>query len=62
MTNQECHEELSRLLGQYVKAKETAPTKKQKERYSLPIDALRQACKTLRQMVEKTDSDQTNLF
>lgn len=62
MTNQECHEELSRLLSQYVKAKEAASTKKQQERYNMPIDALRHACKILRNMSEGTNQSQTNLF
>lgn len=62
MTNNESHQILNDLLSKYLKASEGALTSKERERYKEPIEAIRHACKVLRNAVDETDVNQTELF
>ena len=62
MTNTEAHHELNDLLTKVIAKQSNAPTNKEKEPYYATIEALRHACKVLRNSVDLSEVEQTSLF
>ena len=62
MNNSEAHQELNDILSKYLKARNGANTSKERDQYDKPIEAIRQACKVLRNAADETNVNQTDLF